>query len=385
MNRVVFLANECRLFSGKRSRLKRYNGERKLVADKLKVLGAQLQPRLRSEGYNLDYKVSKHFPNPRNHWQVTGIWLAFTGSKQYYDWAQLNVGLYHGGLAIGIEVPRSSASLVVDSINKLGARAGIDFSPATRAGWGVDVPIDPDKLVLASRRADYETWISIGEWYDVDELPTNLVARIPVVFRALKPIFGMMTANTATETEKTQIIDENTSKTLVIQSAKKFFRDTGSESKPLDVWRKARTVNRRVRTPQTVIRTSQARVLAGLNLEPKKINGEWVQVTPGLTAPKYSQMRKLRETVAGLVSIMGGNPKTVKIMVTDEYSDGRILDEQIFVNALLIDKSPAYWGIVAARELAGLTTKSYYPHVRRMSTLLERLITNKTFLKLVDT
>jgi len=68
-------------------------------------------------------------------------------------------------------------------------------------------------------------------------------------------------------------------------------------------------------------------------------------------------------------------------MVTDERTDGRVLDEQIFVNALLMNKSPAYWGIVAARELAGLTTKAYYPHVRRMSTLLERLITDKKFLK----
>ena len=107
MSRVVFHANECKLFSEKRSTSRRYNGERKLVADKLKELGQQLQPRLRSEGYNLDYRVSKHYPNPRNHWRVTGIWLAFTGSKHYYDWAQLNVGLYLRGLAIGIEVPRS--------------------------------------------------------------------------------------------------------------------------------------------------------------------------------------------------------------------------------------------------------------------------------------
>jgi len=109
MSRVVFLGSECKLFSEKRSKSKRYNGERKLVADKLKELGQQLQLKLRGEGYNLDYRVSKHYPNPRNHWRVTGIWLAFTGSKQYYNWAQLNLGLYRGGLAIGIEVPRGSA------------------------------------------------------------------------------------------------------------------------------------------------------------------------------------------------------------------------------------------------------------------------------------
>lgn len=396
MSRVVFLANECKLFSEKRSVLKRYNGERKLVADKLKELGKELQPRLRADGYKLDYRVSKHYPNPRNHWKVTGIWLAFTGSKHYYNWAQLNVGLYGGGFAIGIEVPRSrkdnpvarrmlinSASLVANSINKLGARGSIDFSPESARAWGVNAPIDPEKLVSASKQADYGTWISMGEWYDVDELPTNLVARILGVFRALKPIFGIMTANTPREISKTRIVDEIASKKQLVQSAKKFFRENGSEPKPLDVWRKARIVNRSITTEPTVIRTSQARMLAGLNLRPEKINGEWAQVTPGLTAPKYSQMRELRKAVANLVSIMGGNPKTVKIMVTDEHTDGRILDEQIFVNALLIDKSPAYWGIVAARELAGLTTKSYYPHVRRMSTLLERLITNKNFLKLI--
>src|SRR5712692_2464981 len=91
-------------------------------------------------------------------------------------------------------------------------------------------------------------------------------------------------------------------------------------------------------------------------------------------------MRHYRESVASMVKIMGGNPQTVRIMVTDEHTDGRMIDNQLFVNALLTDKSTAFWGIVAARELAGLTTKSYYPHVRRMSILLERLITREDFL-----
>jgi uncharacterized protein YktB (UPF0637 family) len=145
MDRIVFYPRDCQLFSEGRSHLKRYNRERKVVADKFKEIGRQLQPKLRSEGYNFSYvRVSKHYPNPRNHYSVDGIWLAFTGAKHYYRWAQLNIGLYDDGLRIGIEVPRqstdnpaarrllmNSATFVAAAIDKVERRGGVYFWPKT--------------------------------------------------------------------------------------------------------------------------------------------------------------------------------------------------------------------------------------------------------------
>jgi hypothetical protein len=201
------------------------------------------------------------------------------------------------------------------------------------------------------------------------------------VFRALKPVFSMLSANLDQDNSKVRMVDEANSKKDLMRFAKKVLRRGDFSYKEFDVWREARPVNRSIKTAPTVIRTSQVRILAGLDLRPMKVNGELIQTTPGLPIPKYSHIRKLRDTVANLVKIIGGNPNTVKIMITNEHTDGRTIDDQIFVNASLIDKSPVFWGIVAARELAGLTTKHYYPHIRRMSTLLERLITNKKFVK----
>jgi len=45
---------------------------------------------------------------------------------------------------------------------------------------------------------------------------------------------------------------------------------------------------------------------------------------------------------------------------------------QIGFNATLIERSPIFWMVIAARELAGLLYKEHYPHVKAMDQLIER-------------
>jgi len=74
---------------------------------------------------------------------------------------------------------------------------------------------------------------------------------------------------------------------------------------------------------------------------------------------------------------MGADPNRVKIIITEPTTEAKELPNYpglIGFNAVLIDRSPIFWIIIAGRELAAIKYKEHYPHVKAMCQLIEKAL-----------
>jgi hypothetical protein len=138
-----------------------------------------------------------------------------------------------------------------------------------------------------------------------------------------------------------------------------------------------KTINRPIVTRPKLWRVAGTKPLAGLNLQPTRIGSEEVLITPGMQAPAADEIKKLKNLLVRIVSCLGADPNRIKLICTDTVTEGRELPGHpgfIGFNVALADRSPIFWIIIAARELAALQYKKHYPHVKAMTKLIEKAL-----------
>ena len=172
---------------------------------------------------------------------------------------------------------------------------------------------------------------------------------------------------------------ENT--TQLKEEAKEAF--LGKDAKPIDLsgtFRPGVEITGAVVSSPKYVVYNEKKPIAGLNLHPIRVGNEIVLVSPGLAVPGEKEVQKFLVLLRKIIQSMGGNPDTVKIIVTNETTEARELlpnyPGQIGFNVMLSDRSPIFWLIIVARELASLKYKRHFPHVKAMALYMERALYN---------
>jgi len=153
--------------------------------------------------------------------------------------------------------------------------------------------------------------------------------------------------------------------------------------KPIDIsdtYKAGVTIAGSVISSSKYVVYSEKKPIAALNLHPIKIGAFTILASPGLTLPSEEKIKKFLALLRKIVESIGGNPDTVKVMVTDVTTEARELlpsyPNQIGFNVNLSDRSPIFWLIIVAREFAALKYKRHFPHVKAMTLYIEKALYN---------
>jgi hypothetical protein len=163
------------------------------------------------------------------------------------------------------------------------------------------------------------------------------------------------------------------------EQAKEFFSQKGSKAIDLSkTFRTGMEITGPLHSRPKLIVVGERKPIAGLNLEPVKVGTETLLVTPGMPVPEEEKVKEFLHLLQTIVVSIGGNPETVKIMVTWEATEARELlpsyPNQIGFNINLATRSPIFWVIIVAREFASLQYKQHYPHVKAMAAYIEKAL-----------
>lgn len=183
----------------------RFNDERKIVRDKMKALQSRLEVELRKMNFPLEGKVSLSGINYcKPH--VSGIWLAYTDVKPFYEVCQLNCGIYNDGFFAGIEINRKAkshldnvAKFVKDNKNEFLSyvrELDPEFVDIAYGDWGAGPSkigiTELEGLQKALESEPHKHWFRLGEWYPKTErflTTSEVVLRIPRIFEVLFPLY----------------------------------------------------------------------------------------------------------------------------------------------------------------------------------------------------
>jgi len=177
-----------------------------------------------------------------------------------------------------------------------------------------------------------------------------------------------------------QVIDKRTFETR--ESLERAAEDIfAKERQPLDLGDLGKPppdvkTDRTVVSPPKLMVYESKKIYASLNLQSKQVSDLTLLITPNMPEPAIEKIKAFALLLRKIVACMGASPDRVMIIVTDEKTEARDLSPEypgrIGFNAILIERSPIFWMVVAARELAGLRYKEHYPHVKAMSQLIEK-------------
>lgn len=173
----------------------------------MKTLKSCLDPELKHQGLALEGKVSQYWLNYTKR-NVNGIWLAYTDVEPYYEFCQLNCGIYKGGVFAGIETNSKAETQLDNTLNYI-SHNKVEFlsflknldSDYIKVTYG-DCVLGPGMLtisdvnLLVNAMETERDWFSLGEWYPKSEdLLKNpeIVHTVSNVLDTLFPLYLVFT------------------------------------------------------------------------------------------------------------------------------------------------------------------------------------------------
>ncbi len=346
---------------------------------------------------NLVGKVSNSWSQGKYYRDAA--WLMFTNRKVgAYKHPQLTVNLFEDEVWIGFrshgddEYAFRYPFKIGDYARKHPKRFRKLVSSLSKVEWGFDSDERTNNFTTPRRFTSRELEIRLRqkfEWINTrfdkrDPLAKNsrIADEIVDIFSRLYPLYAITVGKSfqierllpEKQLETVEIVDLSRSRKEVLEKAKKVFKKGGKGIDLSGIYAPSRKIRVPIRESRKIVIRYYAALLDKLNLRPVEIGGETLLVAPGMRIPPVRKIKRFKAFLRKIIRIMGGNPETVKIMVKEPTSDARIIDKQIVFNATLINHSPIFWMIIAARELASLRYKEHYQHVKAMSILLERAI-----------
>jgi len=357
-----------------------------------------IEPKIRAKiDKNLDGKVSSPWSRAKHYRDAA--WLMFTNQKVgAYKHPQLTVNMFEDELWVGFrsEGDYEYASKYQFKIGDYARKRPKYFkklvNSLSKTKWGFDSDDRTNNFTTPRYFTPRELEIRLQqkfEWINTrfdkrDPLVKNsgIADEIVDVFSRLYPLYAITVGKgfqidrllPEKQLETVEIIDRSRSSQEVLEKAKRVFK-RGHESIDLsNIYAPARELSTPIRESRKIIIKRYAVPMDKLDLKPVIIDGETLLVTPGMRIPPIKKIKRFKALLRKIVRIMGGNPETVKIMIKEPTSDARLINKQIVFNATLMNHSPIFWMITAARELASLVSKEHYPQVKAMSIILEKAI-----------
>ncbi len=207
MSFPVFTESDFLVFNGTKAEDKRYNNERGVVRDKLKIIQTYVDQGLERMGIHLVGKVSRHWPNPYNHYKVNGIWIGYSlEGIRYYEYPHLSIGIYNGFIFIGLEINAradkfqgSFAELIeqnpdyfLERFEKLDERRRVILFDRQKLNGS---PTKDQLNDLSKKIMEQRGWLSVGVSISMNEYlenPHHLFWIILDVFEHLYPLVTIL-------------------------------------------------------------------------------------------------------------------------------------------------------------------------------------------------
>lgn len=219
-----FTKSDFLAFEERKKKSKRYNNERKMVWEKLKLVKNFIDIGLEKKGIHLQGKVSNYWPNVYNRYRVTGVWIGYSEKdRRYYKFPHLSIGVYDGFIFIGFVINESaedyqeSFAEIIDEQPDYFLRYFKKLNEERRVIWYDDVELleSPRKSELRNLsekiREDWG-WLSVGEYLSMREYtrdPNQLLWIILDVFEILHPFVTALSSKDIDSAKKKHRLQED--------------------------------------------------------------------------------------------------------------------------------------------------------------------------------